>query len=203
MPREWARLLCTSRARPNEGPFPTRRNVFPFDLPEETMASDEFPMTYRTYTGFDTPIPFSRIDSFDFVEVPPYLRGFEAATPACYSYDNCFKATVYGDYAVEPQARVYDYGMYVPEQATTLTPYDLYPTTPHSTFYVHSALETGLGRWGPYIHAGNPGKYGVVAVSDGVRSAPLIFNVINKLVGGSIEITTEPDPCLLPWRASL
>ena len=93
--------------------------------------------------------------------------------------------------------------MYVPEQATTLTPYDLYPTTPHTTFYVRSALSTGLGRWGPYVHAGNPGKYGVVAVSDGVRSAPLIFNVVNKLAGGSIEITTEPDPYLLPWRAFL
>ena len=222
------------------GPFSTG-----YDLTEEVpRTSDAYiKISYRVKDKHHHRIPFSRIDAFDFVEYPPYLRGFEGDASSCDSAPNCFNVfkypsnvppsgecpapslvqDVYGwianetaiamnetdssllwywGYPVEvcaypPAANVFDYGMFQPAVNLPDMPYTLYPSRPHSTFEVVRAGADGYGQFSPTIHRGNPGTYGVVAINNGVRSAPILFNVVNQLEGGRIEILKEPDPCLL------
>ena len=81
----------------------------------------------------------------------------------------------------------------------TASPIQLYPTRKHTTYFVRS----GISKFAAWVHPGNPGLYGVVAISNGVRSPPIFFEVINQLAGGRIEVVTEPDPCLLDYNVML
>ena len=87
---------------------------------------------------------------------------------------------------------VYDFGHQ--QQSSPTSPLALYASSKHSTSYVVSGSES---YFAPLIHPGHPGLYGVVAINNGVRSAPMFFEVVNQLKGGRIEVVTEPDPCIL------
>ena len=241
-----------------------------YDLKEAVPRTSEDYVTigYSVKDKSLRPLPFLSIDAFDFVEYPPYLRGFEGASSSCETAPNCFNVYKYdhdvpssgecpppsliqhvegwllnatcsamllsaSDFGTDsdfgsgsdsgygadsdvagpdascyywgisshcsypPAASVFDYGKFQPAVNLPDMPYTFYPSRPHSTFEVIRAGASGYGQFSPTIHSGNPGTYGVVAVNNGVRSAPIIFDVVNKLEGGRIEIVVEPDPCLL------
>jgi hypothetical protein len=171
------------------------------DFGDKVFPSFQNAIGYKVHDQSLNAIPLAGLDGFDFVHAPPYLRGFEAASTSCETFENCYSSAVLEETAglILPPMKVYDYGHYEPTVTATASPIQLYPTRKHTTYFVRS----GISKFAAWVHPGNPGLYGVVAISNGVRSPPIFFEVINQLAGGRIEVVTEPDPCLLDYNVML
>jgi hypothetical protein len=165
-------------------------------LPEGSQDND---FAWTSIDQLGTTVPFATIDGLDFLETPPYLRGFEARTQSCLSMPGC----VHTDIPGLPAFYMYDYGKQVDAVSHGLKPYELYSAHPHTTVFILPAKFSGIGQFSARVSAGNPGDYAVVIIANGVRSSPFLFNIINRLDGGTMVISREPDPCTVDgcvWR---
>jgi hypothetical protein len=146
---------------------------------------------YFTVDSLGRRIPWGSIDSIDFIQTPPYLRGFEVRSRLCEAVRYCLLPPT-SDF---PELIFSQYGKYAEPGSQGWLPYNLWTSQPHTKVLMRPAKQAGNGEYFTEAVTGNPGEYAYVLSRQGVRSSPFLLTIKNQLEGGSMQITREPDPC--------